>query len=656
MALVTRAEFDALLASIIEDNTSGSITPEDLRSVFDSLMDSVIWYNEASEGGGGGEGSGDVVGPASATAERVALFDGTTGKLLKQGSGPPVIGAGTVTDGRAVIFSGTTGTGIAQATGAPVLGPGTVTSGRAVLFSGTSGNALSAAAGPPVLGPGAVTSGRAVVFSGTSGDLLAQAAGAPVLGPGTVTDGHVALFDSTTGNLLKTGGAAPVLNTAAGLAAISTTTAAAATHNVTFGTAAFDAMISMTTANVLEKLGLLFAKGGYDATGIASALTVATGDLAIFGPLADTGFRSLTNVSLESAELVQNSFYTGSAADGSAEGKTFAESWGLLQTGRPYAGAQTATLVSNVIQFSVEDGAVRTILAPSALTANSTLSASVWDGILDGEEPVLLRIETGGTGRTFTPTASADGMFPWYDTTVIFTANSYTLLSLFRINNVPQVVKLASALIAGGGAPQPEFIAHEVAVDNPTSATIPPHSAGALEVYYAHFGGGSALPGIPGSVTNIAVDADGLTPGARLCWRVSGTTEAGNTTLAGWTGCSSIHCMIFEQAGGGTPEIYGTQVFANTAAATTTIVFGSLDAGVDAIYVHLAGNAGTDTMTSTLAGTTLLDVGSSGAGVNNHNYAAYTPIIATPGWVSANWTKSGTAGRCNAITFGVIAG
>lgn len=34
----------------------------------------------------GGSGSGDVVGPASATADAVALFDGTTGKLLKNGA------------------------------------------------------------------------------------------------------------------------------------------------------------------------------------------------------------------------------------------------------------------------------------------------------------------------------------------------------------------------------------------------------------------------------------------------------------------------------------------------------------------------------------------------------------------------------------------
>jgi hypothetical protein len=42
-------------------------------------------------GGGGGGGSGDVVGPASSVDGRAALFDGTTGKLLKQAGAAPVL-------------------------------------------------------------------------------------------------------------------------------------------------------------------------------------------------------------------------------------------------------------------------------------------------------------------------------------------------------------------------------------------------------------------------------------------------------------------------------------------------------------------------------------------------------------------------------------
>lgn len=56
--------------------------------------------------GGGGGGSGDVVGPASSTANAVALFDGITGKLLKNGPAP-------TTSGYALIANGTTWTAAA---------------------------------------------------------------------------------------------------------------------------------------------------------------------------------------------------------------------------------------------------------------------------------------------------------------------------------------------------------------------------------------------------------------------------------------------------------------------------------------------------------------------------------------------------------------
>ncbi len=50
---------------------------------------------------GGGGGSGDVVGPASSVDGRAALFDGTTGKLLKQSTAAPVLeGDARLTDAR----------------------------------------------------------------------------------------------------------------------------------------------------------------------------------------------------------------------------------------------------------------------------------------------------------------------------------------------------------------------------------------------------------------------------------------------------------------------------------------------------------------------------------------------------------------------------
>lgn len=45
-----------------------------------SLWDGATWQEDI-----GGGGAGDVVGPASATADHIATFDGTTGKLIKDG-------------------------------------------------------------------------------------------------------------------------------------------------------------------------------------------------------------------------------------------------------------------------------------------------------------------------------------------------------------------------------------------------------------------------------------------------------------------------------------------------------------------------------------------------------------------------------------------
>jgi hypothetical protein len=52
---------------------------DDQVLVYDAGTNEIHWEDES-----GGGGSGDVVGPASAVDGRIALFDGTTGKLIKQ--------------------------------------------------------------------------------------------------------------------------------------------------------------------------------------------------------------------------------------------------------------------------------------------------------------------------------------------------------------------------------------------------------------------------------------------------------------------------------------------------------------------------------------------------------------------------------------------
>jgi hypothetical protein len=56
----------------------------------------VVYQRKSGAALAGGAGSGDVVGPASSTDGHVALFDGTDGKLLKDG-GLPAVDRSTVT-------------------------------------------------------------------------------------------------------------------------------------------------------------------------------------------------------------------------------------------------------------------------------------------------------------------------------------------------------------------------------------------------------------------------------------------------------------------------------------------------------------------------------------------------------------------------------
>tara|TARA_R100000963_G_C4640845_1_gene104479 strand:+ start:47 stop:610 length:564 start_codon:yes stop_codon:yes gene_type:complete len=94
------------------------------------------------------EVDGDVVGPASSTNNNVALFDGTTGKLLKEGGTlgtGDVVGPGSATDNAMCVFDGTTG---------KLIGVGTIQDdGSIVTFTGGDVRAASLPdSDPSVLG------------------------------------------------------------------------------------------------------------------------------------------------------------------------------------------------------------------------------------------------------------------------------------------------------------------------------------------------------------------------------------------------------------------------------------------------------------------------------------------------------------------------
>ena len=143
---------------------------------------------------------GIVIGPTGApTDNHLAVFDGTSGQLLKDGGAVPagpsastVLGPASASDSHLAVFDGTTGK-LVKDGGAVPSGPSAST----------------------VLGPSSVVDADIAVFDGTTGKLikdggvtLLQAFGAAgdVHGPASSTDNALPRFDGTGGKTLQGSG------------------------------------------------------------------------------------------------------------------------------------------------------------------------------------------------------------------------------------------------------------------------------------------------------------------------------------------------------------------------------------------------------------------------------------------------------------------
>jgi hypothetical protein len=129
-------------------------------------------------------GSGDVVGPASAVSGNIATYNGTTGKIIQDGS---KLGTDLVT------------------------GPASATTGNIASYNGTTGKIIqdgAKLAADLVTGPASATSGNIASFNGTTGKIVQDGAKAvsalgDTFGQGSSVDSEIALFSGTGGKTIK---------------------------------------------------------------------------------------------------------------------------------------------------------------------------------------------------------------------------------------------------------------------------------------------------------------------------------------------------------------------------------------------------------------------------------------------------------------------
>lgn len=423
-----------------------------------------------------GAAPGDVVGPASAVNGDLALYDGTTGKLLKDSGYSPssflasadtsVTKQGNTFNGSYQLMMTTAGGKIPALDGSlitnlpsglgDVVGPALATDGNIPLYDGTTGKLIKNSSYAPASflasGDTSVTK-QGNTFNGNSqliqttasgkypaldGSLITGIAGSgDVVGPAVAVDGNIPLYDGTTGKLIKGSAFSPTAFLAAG------------DPSVTKQGNSFNGVSQLVQTNGSGKLPAL---DGSLLTGIIAG----TGDVA--GPSSATDgnlplYDGTTGKRIKNSVYTPSSFLASSDLTITKQSNTFNGVSQLVQT--TAAGKYPAldgSLITGIVAgtgdvvgpalatnggIALYDGTTGKLIKDSAYSPASFLSSAdssvtkqgnIFNGIsqlvqtnssgklpaLDGS---LLTGIVAGTGDVAGPAGSTDGYLPLYDGT-----------------------------------------------------------------------------------------------------------------------------------------------------------------------------------------------------------------------------------------------